>query len=151
VEATRRAFASDPRNAEKLNPDRIHPAPGGQLLMAAALLKAWHAPALVSRTEVKVDAPANAVTVAGKATLITDAKLADGLPSWTQRDDALPFPIDLRDTVIDLAVRSSTVVADLDEQPLKVSGLSDGEYVLKVDGDDAGTFTAEQLDAGVNL
>ena len=27
---------------------RVHPGPGGQLLMAAALLKAWNAPALVS-------------------------------------------------------------------------------------------------------
>ena len=32
----------------KLNQDRVHPGPGGQLLMAYALLKAWNAPSLVS-------------------------------------------------------------------------------------------------------
>ena len=31
VEATKKAFASDPENAKNLNPDRVHPAPSGQL------------------------------------------------------------------------------------------------------------------------
>src|SRR5262249_40384488 len=40
VAATRRAMELEPKKASGLNPDRVHPGPGGQLLMAAALLKA---------------------------------------------------------------------------------------------------------------
>lgn len=149
VEATKKAFALDPANAKNLNFDRVHPGPGGQLLMAAALLKAWNAPGLVSRVEVKVDK--DSVSVDGKRTKVSDAKLVDGLPSWTQLDDALPFPIDRKDPMVELAVKSSSVVHDLDRQPLKVSGLAEGEYVLKVDDAPVGTFTAEQLEKGVNL
>ena len=149
VEATKKAFASDPKDAEKLNPDRIHPGLGGQLLMAAALLKDWHAPALVSRTEVKIEG--DVLVVKGSHTNFEESSLSGGLPSWTQRDFVLPFPINLKDPVVDLAVRSSSVVQDLDEQPLKVIGLADGEYVLKIDGAAVGTFTSTQFEKGVNL
>ena len=35
--------------AAKMIPDRVHPGPAGHLLMAAALLKSWNAPATVTR------------------------------------------------------------------------------------------------------
>ena len=44
VAALRKAKSIDPELALKLLPDRVHPGPGGHLLMAEALLKAWHAP-----------------------------------------------------------------------------------------------------------
>ena len=47
--ALRRGQASDPALAQKIVPDRIHPGPAGHLLMAAALLTAWHAPAPATR------------------------------------------------------------------------------------------------------
>ncbi len=149
VEATKKAFASDPVGAQELNHDRVHPGLGGQLLMAAALLKDWHAPALVSGTIVKV--AGDGVSVEGTGTLVTDAKAVDGLPSWTQRDDALPFPIDFKNPTVDMAVKSSRVVEELDSQTLAVSGLKDGEYVLKIDGEPVSTFTAAVLEHGVNL
>ena len=40
VDATKKAFETDPADASKLNPDRVHPAPGGQLLMSAAAASA---------------------------------------------------------------------------------------------------------------
>ncbi len=149
VEATKKAFASDPVAAQELNKDRVHPGPGGQLLMAAALLKDWHAPALVSKTTVKLDG--DGISVKGEGTLISEAKAADRLPSWVQRDDALPFPIDLKNSSVDLAVKSSHVLEDLDEQTLVIDGLKEGDYVLKIDGSPVGTFSSATLAKGVNL
>jgi lysophospholipase L1-like esterase len=41
-----------PRAAQMLIPDRVHPAEGVNLVMAGALLHAWHAPALVTSVEI---------------------------------------------------------------------------------------------------
>ena len=49
-----KAKSIDPELALKLLPDRVHPGASGHLLMAEALLKAWHAPAEV--TSVEIDA-----------------------------------------------------------------------------------------------
>src|SRR5947199_1736927 len=52
VAALGKASAADADRAQKIVPDRVHPGPGGHLLMAEALLKAWHAPATVSAVEI---------------------------------------------------------------------------------------------------
>ncbi len=148
VDATRRAFESDPEGAALLNKDRIHPGPGGQLLMAAALLKAWDAPAVVS--DVAIDAREAKATRADHAQVSVLAN-EGGTVKWTQLDEALPFPIDLKDPAVELAVRSSDVVATLDRQALKVEGLDAENYVLTIDGGTVGTFAKGQLAEGVNL
>jgi lysophospholipase L1-like esterase len=150
VAATRRAFATDPKLAPKLNPDRVHPGPAGQLLMAAALLTAWQAPALV--TSVAIDADGGQALHPENTTVEDLAGL--GTMSWTQQDAALPFPIDLNDPAVALAVRSSDVVDSLDRQMLTVSGeviRPGSKFLLKIDGEAVGTFTGEQLSGGINL
>jgi len=148
VEATSKANSSDPELAKKLNPDRVHPAPAGQLLMAAALLKAWNAPALVS--SVTIDAKATGPAQAEHAT-IQAFEAKDGALSWNQLDEALPFPINLDDAATRLAVQSSSVIDDLDRQALRVANLGAAQYTLKVDGTEVGTFSKEALEKGVNL
>jgi lysophospholipase L1-like esterase len=150
VEATKKAFAADPKNAEKLNPDRVHPAPAGQLLMAAELLKAWHAPAIVSCVEIKTSESGTPECTAVNAR-VSHLTRHDGTITWTQLDEALPFPLNQKDPIVALALRSSDFVDALDRQPLKVEGLGSGSYVLKIDRDEVGTFTADQLKTGVNL
>src|SRR6185369_7834293 len=54
VDALKKAKEIDEPGSQKLIQDRVHPGPGGQLLMAEALLKAWNAPALVSSVEIDV-------------------------------------------------------------------------------------------------
>jgi lysophospholipase L1-like esterase len=148
VAALRKANTSDATAATKLLPDRVHPGAAVHLLMAEALLKSWNAPALVSDVELDAgrkeaihqrNAHVSAVTAANK-----------GL-SWTQMDEALPMPVDTHDMLVALAVRSSDVTEALNQQPLKVRGLAAGRYTLKIDGETAGSFTAEQLSGGVNL
>jgi len=51
VAALKNANGSDATVAQRIIPDRVHPGAGGHLVMAAALLRAWHAPALVSAVE----------------------------------------------------------------------------------------------------
>jgi lysophospholipase L1-like esterase len=152
VNATRRAFATDPELAKKLNPDRVHPQSSGQLLMAAALLKAWHAPALVS--EVAIDAGgdgAPARLVEARNAKVETVTGGDGRITWTQTDAALPFPINLADPATRLAVKSSSVVDDLSRQILKVTDLAKPRYTLEIDGKSVGTFEREALAEGVNL
>src|SRR5207245_823469 len=43
------------------------------------------------------------------------------------------------------------VVADLDRYLLKVTNLSPGTYTLTIDGEKAGSFTADELAKGANM
>jgi lysophospholipase L1-like esterase len=147
VAALEKAKATDGELAKEIIRDRVHPGPGGHLLMAEALLKAWNAPALV--TAVELDA-AKVQAVRADNTTVSDLKEANGL-TWTQSDRALPMPLDSRDRVLKLAVQSSDFVQALDQQPLKVTGLKASRYLLKIDGDEVGTLSREQLEQGVNL
>jgi hypothetical protein len=115
--------------------------------MAEALLKAWNAPAIV--TDVEIDA-ARKEPVRERNTHITELRSAKGI-SWTQADDALPMPVDMRDANVALAVRSSDFVEAMNQQPLKVRGLAAGRYTLQIDGEPAGSFTAAQFAEGINL
>jgi len=147
VAALVKAKATDPELAKKIIPDRVHPGPGGHLLMAAELLKSWHAPALVSAAE--IDASAKKV-VDAKKTRVSELKVGDEI-SWTQFDEALPMPVDLNDPIVALAVKSSDFLQALNQQTLKVTGLSAANFDLKIDGDEQGSFTREQLAEGINL
>jgi hypothetical protein len=142
-----RANDVDPEGAKKLLPDRVHPGPGGHLLMAEALLKAWNAPSLV--TSVEIDATERKA-VRTDNTTVTELS-ADGSLTWTQTDKALPMPINMKDPSVRLAVSVSDVEKALNQQPLKVTGLSALRYTLKIDGDTIGTFTRQQLADGMNL
>ena len=144
VAALKRANETDAAGAKKLIPDRVHPGPAGHLLMAEALLKAWHAPALVSDVELNmrthhIDKAANAA--------VTDW---DGA-SWTVTEKALPMPIDWKDPSTALAVNSSDFLQAVDQETLRVDGLHTGKWQLTIDGHPIAVFTNDQLAAGVNL
>ncbi len=151
VEATKKAFQSDPELAQKINPDRVHPAPAGQLLMAAALLKSWHAPALVSKVEIDVEDAGNFDEDDVANAKVTELASKDGVLVWTQTDAALPMPIDVKDPATALAIRSSHVVDSLDKQILQVKGLDSDRYTLNIDGKQVGEFNRSELAGGVNL
>jgi lysophospholipase L1-like esterase len=126
-----KAKAANPALAQRIVPDRVHPGPSGHLIMAGGLLKAWGAPATVSDVEKNASAP-------------------DAL-SWTQTDRSLPMPLDLEDPVMALAVKSSDFVESFNRQMLKIAGLADGYWALRIDGRQVGVFPARQWAGGVNL
>jgi lysophospholipase L1-like esterase len=141
------AEASDHALAQRIGGDGTHPGLAGHLILAAALLKAWHAPAIVSAVE--IDA-AHLRTLRADNTAVRSLAM-DVKLSWTQDDHALPFPIDVSDPAIALAVRCSDIVEALDQETLKVTGLTAPRYQLRIDGDEIATFTRSQLEEGVNL
>ncbi|WP_165226264.1 SGNH/GDSL hydrolase family protein [Aquisphaera insulae] len=157
VVATKKAFEVDKEKAADFNPDRVHPSPAGQLIMAQSLLKAWGAPSLVSA--VSLDANGPRIISADGAEVTELARSGDAL-TWTQLDKALPFPIrhrsfvenlDFKDPTVALAVKTSDFFSSLDRQPLKVDGLAAADYTLSIDGALVGTFSTYDLGSGVNL
>ena len=147
VEALKKAQAADKATSEKLIADRVHPGPGGQLLMAGELLKAWHAPSVVST--VKIEAREGKVVETAN-TEVTGFARGDSI-TWTQLDAALPMPIDMKDPVVALAMSSSDFVKSLNQQVLAVALPEAGSCVLKIDGEEIGTFSRDQLADGLNL
>ncbi len=147
VATLEKANRTDPETAKRIIPDRVHPAAGGALLLAEGLLKAWNAPATV--TDVVIDANDQHV-VRAQGTKVTGLDANNGL-AWSQLDESLPMPLDMKDPVLALAVRSSDFEQALDEEPLKVTGLTAERYALKIDGEEVGTFTKEQLAERINL
>jgi lysophospholipase L1-like esterase len=147
VAALAKAKELDPEQAARILPDRVHPAAAGHILMAEALLKAWNAPSIV--TSVEIDAAEKRVR-RSENTEISGLAAQPAL-TWTQADAALPIPLDPRDKLLALALRSSDFVEALNQQPLRVSGLTAARYQLKIDGEPIGSFTKDELAAGVNL
>jgi lysophospholipase L1-like esterase len=135
------------RDAQLLIPDRVHPGEGAHLVMAAALLHAWHAPSVVSAVE--IDGATGEVGRSQNAAVATVA--GDGAISWTQQDTALPVALDKGPETIELALRYSDVVELLNQETLRVTGLAEGEYRLQIDGQEAGVFDAAQMAQGINL
>ncbi|HEY2932436.1 MAG TPA: SGNH/GDSL hydrolase family protein [Acidobacteriota bacterium] len=147
VESLKKAQSIDPAAAQKLIPDRVHPGAAGHLLMAAALLKAWNAPAVVSNVE--IDAKGRRAVKAENARI--EQITADSGLSWNQLDMALPLPVDLNEPTVALGVKASDVIDSLNRQMLRVVGLPGPRYTLKIEGREAGNFSREQLEDGINL
>jgi lysophospholipase L1-like esterase len=122
VSMLEKAKATDAELAKKIIEDRVHPGPGGRLIMAEALLKAWNAPATVATVE--IDAAAKRVARSDNAK-VTGLQAGSSL-SWSETDSALPLPLpqgeEFKD--VDLAIRSSDFVQALDQELLKVTGLN---------------------------
>ena len=142
-----KAKAENLETARKIIPDRVHPGASGHLIMALGLLKAWGAPAVVSAVE--IDAAAKRVA-RQENTAVSDPAFGATL-AWTQKDESLPMPVDFRDPVMALAVRSSDFQEAVNRQTIKVTGLAAGKYTLRVDGSEAGTFSGAELAEGINI
>jgi lysophospholipase L1-like esterase len=151
VEVLQKVKVAQPDLASRLIPDRVHPAEGVHWVMAATVLKAWHAPSLVS--SVTVDAHEAKATDVQNAS-VTDVrreKKTDEL-QWTAIENALPLPLPLAttDPVSDAALQAGNVEA-LDQETLTVTGLGAGSYALTIDDQPVANFTADALQHGINL
>jgi beta-1,2-mannosidase len=148
VAAIQKADAMDPRLAALLLPDRVHPDPLAHWVMAEALLKGWHAPALVS-----------SVTMDARGGLVTDARnvdvghveQTDGGWKWTELEDALPLPLSRSNASQALLLDLTDIQRQLNQETLRVTGLPAGRYALTIDGDPVDTFSPDTLEGGINL
>jgi lysophospholipase L1-like esterase len=138
----------DPKTALKLIPDRVHPEKAGHLIMTMSLLKAWGAPALVTRVE--LDGGKGRLSGATN-TEVSELARAEGGLRWTQLDRALPMPLDLTNPTIEMALEAAGFVQRLNQQPFKVTGLGAGAYALRIDDQQVGVFRGPDLAKGINL
>jgi len=138
----------NPGLARTLLPDRVHPSPAGHLVLGTALLRAWHAPSVVTR--VAINAQTRSVE-ASENTAVSDMGGLGGKLTWDQLDRSLPLPLNFQDAGVELACDAQADLESLDVETLRVTGLAEGSYELRIDAEVVGAFTRPELEAGVNL
>ena len=129
----------------RLIPDGVHPNWDGHLVMATEVLKGLHAPALVSKVEIN----GKTREVKAEKAKVTDVTTGEKI-AFTRLDDAMPWPVP-PETQLALKIPGFTPFDDLSRYDLVVSDLPAEQYKVSVDGKDFGTYTREQLAAGVNF
>ena len=148
VAALQKAEALDLRLARHLLPDRVHPEVVAHWVMAESLLKAWNAPALVS--SVTVDA-ADAKVVETENALVEKVEREKDAVRWTETEGALPLPLIADNEVYADLLQLTDIEQQLNQEPLRVTGLEAGQWKLTIDGGEAGIFEAQELARGINL
>ena len=125
--------------------DRVHPQDMGAYVMMANFVKTLQEPKVVSRVE--INAAAQKVVKDFNCD-VSAAKFFDNGLSFTLREYALPFAINKQE------VQAEEIVGFLKEynsQIVKIDGLKKGDYKMSIDGIAVGTYSAEELQKGVNL
>jgi lysophospholipase L1-like esterase len=138
------AQEQSPTKPVSMQGDSVHPGPPGQLMMAAALLKGLDAPSLVSAATID----ANTKLAQTQACKIDAIKSENNHLEFDRLDNCSPFPIpDDARAVLSLY----PAILDLSQYTLKITGLKDGTYTLKINNIPAVTITAKELESGINL
>jgi lysophospholipase L1-like esterase len=143
---TRKVLEKLASNGAKVRPfpDGVHTNEAGGLLMAHTILKGLKAPAEVS--SLTIDAKGKTSKPSGCT--VKDLSVEGDTISFQRTDDALPLPV-LEAWRPLLSYLKN--LEDFNLYGLKVTGLADGKYALRIDGKPVGTWTAKELAAGVNL
>jgi lysophospholipase L1-like esterase len=134
--------------------DRIHPTTDGHMVMAYLFLKAQgftNKPV----ADVWIDVSTGSVNRSENC-CISDLSVSSQAISFTYQANALPYPIDSscygneQHTQAD-ALSVIPFMDEMNNENLTVTGLSDGYYLLKIEGEDIVRLTANELKRGVNL
>lgn len=147
TDAVQAGMKIDPQLAGALLPDRIHPSPAGHWIIASALATGWGMDPIVSSATIHL--PDGGVENTHD-TEVSNVHVQGNEVDWTQLDRALPLPLELSDPVIQFVLHVSNL-GTMDQQMLRVTGLTAPRYTLSIDQQKIGSFTAEELNRGVNL
>lgn len=139
-----KARAATPKYERITAGDAVHPGPPGQALMAAIILKGMKFPALVSSVE--IDASGKSVTAA-KNCKASDVTEKEGIVSFKRLDEALPFFPPEAESILKWA----PIRDEMNDYRLKVTGLKEGTYEVRIDGKAIAEYSADELGKGVNL
>lgn len=158
IEAGRRAKVLGETGDPRLIPDGVHPNWAGHMVMAMHILKGLNAPTLVSSVEIDAEnathykpraqnatVTPHPVAVRGVAGSVTTAPLM-----FTRLDNALPWPLH-PDTALALKIPGFSPLQDLSRYELKIANLFAAKYEISIDGKAIGTWTKQELAAGINL
>jgi lysophospholipase L1-like esterase len=137
------------KNLQKADPsvsivgnDRVHPGAVGHLVMSYQFLKSLEFPKLVSSIEIKKD------KTKCQNCEIADFKRDTKKIIFSVLEKSLPFPI------VENQKKATELVNfmnDLNQEVLQVAKLSKGNYQLKIDNIEIGTFSENELKKGINL
>jgi lysophospholipase L1-like esterase len=139
-----KARAANPKNRIG-GGDAIHPGPPGQAVMAWAILKGLHFPALVSSAEIMLSS--NELGTETRHCTITHVERKNGRVQFQRQDAALPFFPEEAKSILEWA----PILEELNQYPLKVTGLEEGRYEIRFGGQKVAEHTGAELKAGVNL
>ncbi len=135
--------------------DRIHPDNDGHLVMAYFILKSQ---GLAGRevADVQINAARASVEKSGNSS-VTSLTARNNRVSFDYLARALPFPVDTmsrgwggKKSAAD-ALTIIPFTEDMNREMLTVKGLKAGDYLLTIDGVAIGTWTAADLNQGINL
>ncbi len=136
----------DDPSATIIGLDRVHPHVDlGHFIMGYQFLKAQAVPKFVSK--MVLDAKSGVVKDSENAA-VTELQVAVDSVRFTALEGALPFP---QTEKIAPALERVPFEAEMNQQILAVQNLPEGSYVLAIDGTQISTWTAAQLEAGINL
>jgi len=136
-------------------PDRIHPGSAGHFVMAYLFLKTQGL-AGKAVADVSIDAIGQKLVKSDNAD-INSLKIDRSGLSFNYLAKSLPFPIDTLPRVWENkqvqkdALAVIPFIREFNQERLVVNGLKAGNYVLKIDGQVMGTFSAAAWMEGVNL
>ena len=139
-----KARAADPKNRIG-GGDPVHPGPPGQAVMAAAILKGLSFPTLVCAVE--IDAAGGKVIQNQNCAIDGLTVNADGKIEFQQTDRALPFFPEEAKPIL----QWTPILEEMNDYHLKVTGLKDGRYDIRLGGVKIADYAAAELSAGVNL
>lgn len=128
-----------------VGPDRVHPGPVGHLFMTYLFLKEQGVSPIVA--DMEIDASRNAVLKQGNCE-ISKLSTTGGVVSFSCLEKALPFPVDLASEKV---LKLVPFTKEINQETLKISGLSAGDYEILIDGKLVLKTTAATLKGGVNL
>lgn len=137
-------------------PDRIHPGPGGHLIMAWLFLKAQ---GLTGKpvADVMIDAKRGKLLKSENST-ISNLQTQKGKISFDYLANSLPFPIDSSERMWGNAEKQYEALSlipfteDLNREVFQIEGLDKNKlYELKIDGMAIGRWSGTELGNGVNL
>lgn len=133
-------------SATIIGPDRVHPQSPGHLIMAYQFLKTTVASQYVSRIVVDKDLKSSNQK-SSNCTFLSVIKNKTSV-IFSVKEKALPFPTaENQKQGIDIVPFNQ----ELNMEMLTIMDLAKGHYKLMIDNAPIGTFTGEELSAGINL
>lgn len=128
--------------------DAVHPGEPGQALMAASILKGLRFPDAVSSVEIEVTPDKwNAKFLNCEVKVDGKPNATDTYVKFERRDEALPFFPEKAKSIL----AWSPIQDELNKYMLKITGLKEGKYDVKLGGEKVATYTSAELAKGVNL
>ncbi|HRP31341.1 MAG TPA: SGNH/GDSL hydrolase family protein [Agriterribacter sp.] len=127
-----------------IGPDRVHVSPMGYFVMAYQFLKTIPVSNMVSNTV--IDARKNKLLLQENCS-VSELQSSRNQLSFTYKSNALPFPAPDGVNVDSFFSFSS----EMNAETFRIKGLKRGNYSLSIDRQIVGSFSAKELERGVNL